>query len=139
MQCIFCKIVKREIDSAKIYEDDDILAFLDVHPFSKGHTLVIPKKHFENIFDIDKDILQKVIIVTKNISEKIRDSLNADGIRLSQSNGSVAGQEMMHFHLHVIPRYKDDGLSSNPVTTSHSNLADFEELKKLAEQIKIET
>jgi len=135
MQCIFCKIIKGEIDSTKIYEDDEVLAFLDIKPFSKGHCLVIPKQHFEDIFDIDENFLQKIIVTAKNISKKIKDSLNADGIRLSQSNGSVAGQEIMHFHLHIIPRYENDGLSSNPIVSSTSPQADFEELKKIAEML----
>ncbi len=135
MNCIFCKIVAGEIPCDKIYEDESVLAFLDIKPFTKGHTLVIPKKHFENIFDIQGEALEKVIIVAKSISEKIKNNLKADGIRLSQSNGKVAGQDMMHFHLHIIPRYENDGLSSNPTLTLQLPQADFEELKKLAEEI----
>lgn len=133
--CIFCKIVKGEIPSAKVFEDTDILVFMDVKPFTKGHCLVIPKEHFENIFDISKDLLQKITVVAKNISEKIKNSLQADGIRLSQSNGKVAGQDIMHFHFHIIPRYENDGLSVNPTDTPHLPKADFEELKKLAYEI----
>ncbi|MBI1866314.1 MAG: HIT family protein [Candidatus Staskawiczbacteria bacterium] len=126
MDCIFCKIAKGELDSAKVYEDENIFAFLDIKPFAKGHCLVIPKEHFENIFDIDENILQKVIVIAKKISEKIKNNLKADGIRLSQSNGETAGQEVMHFHLHLIPKYKDDGVPE----------ANFGELKKLAEEIR---
>ena len=105
MDCIFCKIIKGEVPSFKVYEDEDVLAFLDIKPFTKGHCLVIPKQHFENMFDITEDALQKISIVAKNLSKKIKDVLEVDGIRLSQSNGKAAGQDIMHFHLHIIPRY----------------------------------
>lgn len=134
--CIFCKIIKGEIPCYKIYEDNDVLAFLDIKPFTRGHCLIIPKKHFENIFDVTEDILQKVIITVKKVSEKIKNVLKADGIRLSQSNGKAAGQEVMHFHLHVIPRYNNDGLSANPTATLQLPQADFEALKKIAEKLK---
>ena len=135
--CIFCKIVNGEIPSYKVYEDQDILAFLDIQPLTKGHCLVVPKKHYQDIFDIDEGDLKKVIVGAKHISEKIKNTLKTDGIRISQSNGKAAGQDIMHFHLHVIPRYANDGFSNNPTLTIHSPKADFEELKKLAEKIKI--
>lgn len=135
--CVFCKIAKGEIDSAKIYQNDDVVAFLDITPFSKGHCLIVPKKHFENLFDIESETLQKVIVAGKLIAEKIQKTFNADGIRLSQSNGKAAGQDIMHFHLHIIPRYRDDGLSISPIATSHRPKADISELKRQAEQIKL--
>lgn len=136
MDCIFCKIIKGEISSLNIFENEDVLAFLDVNPVTKGHCLVVPKKHFENIFDIDEEILKKVIIAAKHISEKIKNALHADGIRLLQSNGKVAGQDIMHFHLHVIPRYKNDGLSISRHATTNPPPANMEELKKIAEKLK---
>lgn len=136
-RCLFCSIVKGEIDSAKIYEDEDVFSFLDINPVSKGHALVIPKKHFENVFDIDEAILQKVMVAGKTIAQKIKNQLKADGIRLSQSNGAAAGQAIFHFHLHIIPRYKNDGISMSDVITAHPPGADFGELKKLAIQLKI--
>src|SRR3989344_6282532 len=137
MQCVFCNIIKGEIPCFKVFEDEDTLAFLDIKPFTKGHCLVIPKQHFENIFDIDQTVLQKIIVAVKNISGKIKDTLQADGIRLSQSNGSAAGQDIMHFHLHVIPRYKDDDRPMHPAATLNLPKADFEDLKKIAQAIKI--
>ena len=134
--CIFCKIIKGEIPCFKIYEDTDVLVFLDIKPFTKGHCLVIPKHHAENIFDIPENDLQKVSGVAKKISQKIKDVLGADGIRLSQSNGTAAGQDVMHFHLHIIPRYENDGLGMNPTATVHLPQADFEELKKVAEKLQ---
>jgi len=135
MDCIFCKIVKGEIDSAKIWEDDDILVFLDINPVTKGHCLVVSKKHFENIFDIDEEILKKIIIVSKSVSLKIKNSLGADGIRFSQSNGKIAGQVIFHFHLHIIPRYQDDGLLMNNWGNESPPKANIEDLKSLAEKI----
>jgi len=135
--CIFCKIVKGETPSFKVYEDNDVLAFLDIKPFTKGHCLVIPKQHFENVFDISEDALKKVAVIGKHLSEKLKNNLRADGIRLSQSNGVAAGQDIMHFHLHVIPRYNNDGLGMSPVATAKLPQADFEELKKLAERLKV--
>jgi|SRR3989344_1020000 len=136
MDCIFCKIVKGEIPSFKIYEDEATLAFLDIKPATKGHALVIPKQHFENVFDISEDALQKVSLVAKKLSAKIKDGLQADGIRLSQSNGRAAGQDIMHFHLHIIPRYENDGLGTNPAATLQLPQADMEELKKTAEKLQ---
>jgi|SRR3989344_5592729 len=135
MDCIFCKIIKNEIPAAKVYEDDDVLAFLDVAPLTKGHCLVIPKTHYENIFDIDQAALQKVIIATQHVAEKIKNILQADGIRLSQSNGKAAGQEVMHFHLHIIPRYQDDGIDMSMTQTSHLLKVNFKALEELALKI----
>ena len=136
MNCIFCKIAKGEIDSAKIWEDDDVLVFMDVKPFTKGHCLIVPKKHFESIFDIEESILQKVIVRAKHISEKIKKNLGANGIRLSQSNGKTAGQEVMHFHLHIIPRYEGEDIPMHPAATVHLPQANIEELQKLALQLR---
>src|SRR3989344_6260920 len=135
MDCIFCKIVKGEIDSIKIFENEHVLAFLDVVPQTKGHCLVVPKQHFENIFDIDKAFLQKIAVTAKDISEKIKNNLKADGIRLSQYNGRAAGQEIMHFHLHIIPRYAGDGISKDGIGKAHPKKADVNELEKLAAKI----
>jgi len=102
---------------------------------TKGHALVVPKKHSENIFDIDEDSLQNVIIAAKHVSEKIQKALNPGGIRLSQSNGKIAGQEIMHFHLHVIPRYEDDKITLHPAFTAHMPQADFSELEEIKNKI----
>lgn len=101
--CIFCKIIKGEVPSYKVYEDDFVYAFLDINPSSPGHTLVIPKKHSENIFDIDKDDLERVIMVSKKISQKMKD-LGCDGINIYNNNGKDSGQIIFHFHMHIVPR-----------------------------------
>src|SRR3990167_11021453 len=135
MDCIFCKIIKGEIPCFKIFEDKTVFVFLDVSPITLGHCLIIPKTHFENIFDINDSDLQKIIVVAKKLSEKIKNNLRADGIRISQSNGKAAGQDIMHFHLHIIPRYKNDGVLMSETTTAYPRQTDFKELKKLALQL----
>tara|TARA_B100001971_G_C18005000_1_gene439335 strand:+ start:341 stop:748 length:408 start_codon:yes stop_codon:yes gene_type:complete len=112
--CLFCKIVKGELPSSKIYEDEDTLAFLDLFPVNKGHSLVIPKEHYETIFDVPSDILSKVSSVMKNVADAVKKGVNADGISIAQSNGKDAGQVIPHIHFHVMPRFKDDGLKLWP-------------------------
>jgi len=111
--CIFCKIANGEIPSAVIYEDDDFRVILDMGPASKGHALVVPKEHFVNLFDLSDELASKALIVAKKVICKMKDVLGCDGYNIIQNNGETAGQTVMHFHIHLIPRYKDDqvGLS----------------------------
>lgn len=111
MECVFCGIVKKEIPARIVYEDEKVMAFLDINPVSKGHTLVIPKEHHEDIFEIPEDVLSSLIKVVKKISVAVRKTLNADGVNILQSNGSAAGQVIKHVHFHVIPRFEGDGIS----------------------------
>ena len=103
MDCIFCKIVKGEIPSYKVYEDDKIMAFLDINPNAPGHTLVIPKEHTLDLFSISNETLFYIMEKTKDIANLIKDKLNADGFTIAQNNGIA--QDVKHFHLHIIPRY----------------------------------
>lgn len=105
MDCIFCKIVEGKIPSLKIYEDDVILAFLDINPDSNGHTLIIPKKHYKDINDIDEKTLCHIYSKAKDIMKLLEGKLNADGFSLLQNNGSV--QEIKHYHLHIKPYYSN--------------------------------
>lgn len=105
MNCIFCKIVDGEIPSYKIHEDDLCIAFLDINPQTPGHTLVIPKKHYLDIYDIDSVTLTHIFSVAKTLSKKITDKLNADGVTFTQNNGDV--QEVKHYHLHIVPYYNN--------------------------------
>jgi len=109
-KCIFCKIIAKEASSQIIFENEDILAFKPLEEVSKGHTLVVPKKHFENIFDIEKDKLEKLIAVSKDLSKKLAKENSATGINLLHASGKDAQQSVFHFHLHIIPRYEKDGL-----------------------------
>jgi len=110
--CIFCKIVKGELPSRKIYEDKDIVAFFPKDPEAKAHTLVIPKKHYENIFDISETDLKKLIIVVKNLSESIKIKLSAEGVNILNASGKIAQQSVPHFHIHIIPRFNGDGIDA---------------------------
>ena len=107
--CIFFKIVKGEIPSHKIYEDGEILAFLDIEPVNVGHTLVISKKHFANIYETPEEILAEMMKAAKKISKTLKSELGADGINVTMNNDPAAGQIIFHSHIHVIPRLSGDG------------------------------
>ena len=107
--CIFCKIANGEIPSNTIYEDDDFRVILDLGPATKGHALVLPKKHYADLFEIPDDVLAGAVQTGKIVASMLKDKLGCDGVNLVQNNGAAAGQTVMHFHLHIIPRYKDDG------------------------------
>ena len=106
--CIFCKIANKEIPGKIIYEDDICVAFLDLSQTTNGHTLVIPKKHSKNFLEVDDDTLAHMIKVTKDIANKIVTKLNANGVNILTNANEVAGQTVMHFHLHIIPRYDNN-------------------------------
>lgn len=112
--CIFCKIVKGEIPSEMVYEDEHTCAFLDINPNNHGHTLVIPKDHFENIYTVPDETLARTMLVVKKLSVAIKNSLDADGINLTMNNEKAAGQIVFHAHIHVIPRYKTDDFKGFP-------------------------
>lgn len=128
--CIFCKIVKGEIPSVKIWEDKEFMAFLDASPAAKGHTLIIPKDHYENIFDIPENVLGNCVKIAQKISFILKDKLKADGINLLNSNNKVAQQDVPHFHMHVIPRYKEDDL-----IIKLENKTEDKDLDKVKEEI----
>lgn len=112
--CIFCKIVAGELPSFKVYEDEHALAFLDIHPVSTGHTLVIPKNHAGNIFEISAEDWSHVQETVRKTALAIEKSLSSDGINLNMNNREHAGQVVDHAHVHLIPRYKGDGLKLWP-------------------------
>jgi histidine triad (HIT) family protein len=122
--CIFCKIVKGEIPCSKVYENSNVLAFLDIKPINKGHTLVIPKKHFVNVFDGSEDDLCEVAKAVKKVSFAVKKAVEADGLNIMSSNDSAAGQVVMHAHTHLIPRFKDDGLKLWPGKDYEENETD---------------
>lgn len=119
-QCIFCKIANGEIPSATIYEDEDFRVILDMGPAAKGHALLLPKKHFSNLFELEDEIAGKALKVAKKVAEKMTKALDCDGFNLVQNNGEVAGQTVFHFHIHLIPRYQGDGIEEfwNPMEIS---------------------
>lgn len=105
---VFEMIVDRDIDANIIYEDDNFIAFLDAFPVVKGHTLVVPKKRIENIFDLDDETANDYMKVIRNVSKAVRDTFNPEGLNVVQNNGEFAGQSVFHIHFHILPRYKDE-------------------------------
>lgn len=129
---IFAKILRGEMPCVKVYEDETVLAFMDVFPQSRGHTLVIPKAASTNMLDTDPDILAELIVQLQRIAKAVDAALTPDGIIITQFNGAPAGQTVFHLHFHIIPRY--EGKQETP--HAHGNMADMGELKMLAEAIK---
>jgi histidine triad (HIT) family protein len=108
--CIFCKIVRKQAPASKIYEDETTISFLDIRPLNSGHTLVIPKTHFVDIFDIPEKELTAVHKIAKLVSFAVKKATNTDGISIIQQNGKAAGQDIFHFHIHVVPRFQGQKL-----------------------------
>jgi len=108
--CIFCKIVAGELPAHKIHEDDRTIAFMDINPGTRGHALVIPRRHAANLLEISGEDLGATMLVAQDIARRISDRLGADGVNLINSCGAAAWQTVFHFHVHVIPRYSDDPL-----------------------------
>lgn len=109
--CIFCKIISGEIPSAVIFENDEFKVILDRFPASKGHVLIIPKKHFDNIFDIDPDLGGRLFTLAVRMAGIVKKATGAENMNIIQNNGPLAGQTVNHFHLHIIPRYENDSIS----------------------------
>lgn len=106
--CIFCKIINKEIPCYKVYEDDLFLAFLDISPAAVGHTLVIPKKHVKDIFELDDEIKTNLLSVCQKVAIAVKKATNCEGINILNNNGLEAGQTVFHYHVHIIPRYSND-------------------------------
>lgn len=132
--CIFCKIANGKIQSKTIYEDKNFRAILDISPASKGHTLILPKSHFADISEMDIDLLEKLLPLSKNLAKKIQVALRADGFNILMNTGEAAGQTVFHQHTHIIPRYKDDKsfLTWNSLDSSE---IDMDELVKKIKDI----
>ncbi len=109
--CIFCKIAAGDIPSATIYEDNDFRVILDIEPASKGHALILPKEHYANLYELSDELAAKALTVAKKVITKMTDILGCDGYNVVQNNGEAAGQTVFHFHIHLIPRYKDDNVN----------------------------
>jgi len=106
--CIFCKIIAGEIPSTTVYEDNDFKAIMDIFPAAKGHVIILPKKHYANLYELEENIAAKALLVAKKIAIAVKEELRCDGINILQNNGEAAGQTVFHFHMHVIPRYNSD-------------------------------
>jgi len=129
--CIFCKIVASEDTKTVLYEDGLVIAFLDIAPVNPGHTLVVPKKHFDNILETPDEYITALLSATKKIAPAIRGATGAEGFNLSFNTGEVAGQTVFHTHLHITPRHKDDGFKLWPQKSYKEG-----EAEKLAEEVK---
>ncbi len=125
--CIFCMIANHTIPSKILYEDEVCMAFLDLSQTTDGHTLIIPKKHFENVLDVDEKTLSHMMKITQNVSQKIMKTMNAKGLNIITNMNEVAGQTVHHFHIHIIPRYQEkEGFQ--PQYTDRSQSVDLEEI-----------
>lgn len=109
-QCIFCKIIAGEIPSTAVYEDEDVRAILDLNPAARGHVIVLPKKHAADLFEMEEEQVAKVFIAAKKIAEALKKTYQCDGVNIVQNNGAAAGQTVFHLHVHVIPRFENDGV-----------------------------
>ncbi len=125
--CVFCKIINKEIPSSVVYEDNDVLAILDLSQATYGHTLVMPKKHVETFLDLDDETTSKVFSVTRNLANKLKNKLGADGINIVNNSYESAGQSVMHMHVHIVPRYKDND-DFKIINVDHSNSIKLEEV-----------
>ena len=132
--CIFCKIIKGEIPSFTVYDNDDFKVILDRFPAAPGHVLILPKAHYSDLFELSEEMAAKLYPLAKKIAQHIKEVTGAEGINIVQNNGEAAGQTVHHFHLHIIPRKMSDGLvlnqSSNTTTT-------LEELEGIWHQLKL--
>lgn len=128
---IFSKIIAKEIPATIIYEDDDVLAFLDLAQTTKGHTLVIPKKVSVNFLDVSEQDLQKVMRVAQSLAKQIKENLGAQGINILSNAGEIAGQTVMYFHVHIIPRYSKDDTINISFTDNQG-----QDLEAIAQEIK---
>ena len=108
--CIFCKIANGQIPSATVYEDEDFRVILDIAPAAKGHALILPKEHYDNLWELGEKEAEKLMEIAKKVSKAQKEGLSCDGINVLQNNGTAAGQSVFHFHMHLIPRYEKDGM-----------------------------
>lgn len=130
--CIFCKLANGEIPTNTLYEDKDFRVIFDLAPAAKGHALIIPKQHYKNIYEIDEEVLAKAYILAKKMVKVMTEEYKADGFNVLQNNGEDAGQSVMHFHIHLIPRHKGD----KALGLWKPGKSDESELKMMAESIQ---
>lgn len=130
--CVFCKIIKGEIPSDKIYENDDFLAFLDINPINPGHIILIPKAHYGNLYEMPDKVLSDIAPIIKKMAIAAKQGTNADGINIGMNNDGAAGQIVPHAHFHIIPRFSNDGLRHWP----GKPYINKKETDKIAEKIK---
>jgi len=128
-KCIFCMISKKEIPAQIIYENDYVISFLDINPIARGHCLVIPKKHYVDVFDISQEYLKEIISAVKIVSEIIKRNLGVSGVNILNASGKDSQQSVFHFHFHIVPRFAGDGLDTWPKSNyKEVNIGEVREL-----------
>ena len=137
-KCVFCAIASRQVPASVIYEDEKVLGFLDINPLTEGHTLIIPKYHAEDVFDISEEDLKHISAVAQRIADRMKEVINAEGVDLFQASGQAADQQVPHFHLHVIPRKTGDQLSLHEWWVSQIKKVEPEKLNELARKLATE-
>lgn len=133
--CIFCKIIKGEIPCYKVFEDENVIAWLDIKPLSKGHVLVVPKAHYQDIHEAPEHVLCEVMKVAKKMASKIKEELNPEAILINQNNGEKAGQTIMHYHMHIKPIY---GNTECNIEDGVRHTLSGEKMKEVAEILRID-
>ncbi len=133
--CIFCKIIAGEIPSNTIYEDDDFKVILDASPAQKGHALILPKNHCDDVYDLDEGTAAKIFPLAKKLATHMTQVLHCDGFNIMQNNGEVSGQTVFHFHMHLIPRYKDAD-NSRILSWTHDTFTP-EEMKEIRDSLAL--
>jgi histidine triad (HIT) family protein len=128
--CTFCKIVRREAPASVVYEDEKVVAFMSIQPINSGHTLVVPKKHYENIYEIPEEDVAHLYKIVKKVTTAVNRAVDAEGIRIIQNNGEAAGQVIFHFHVHVIP------MNMQHSFLQHRTIRDTKALDEDAEKIR---
>jgi histidine triad (HIT) family protein len=132
--CIFCRIVDKKTAAVILWEDKDILSILDLYPAASGHVLILPKRHIENLYSLPTDLGCRIMETAIKIANAIKVTLTPEGLNLVQANGNIAGQTIPHFHMHIVPRYKNDAIT---FTFGHGTVStDIDELDKVASQIQ---
>jgi histidine triad (HIT) family protein len=130
--CVFCKIARKQASASLVYEDENVMAFLDIRPLNEGHTLVIPKEHYVTIFEIPEELVAHLHRIVKRVALAVKKATEADGISIIQQNGKAAGQEIFHLHVHVIPRFDGKKL----MRFGEISEADREKLNQVAVNIR---
>ena len=134
--CVFCQITSKQAPASIVYEDEQVVAFLSNRPVNEGHTLVVPKKHYENIYEISEEDEAYLFKITKRVAHAIRDAMGAEGVRIVQNNGEAAGQVVFHLHVHVIPLKPHNALHDSGAYRDPTYQRSAEALEKDAEKIR---
>lgn len=133
--CIFCKILRNEIPSSTVYEDDKFRAIMDIAPVAKGHVILLAKEHAANLLEADDELLSAAMPAAKRVAQAVKKTVGCDGINILQNNGEEAGQTVFHLHIHVIPRNKEDGVKLPPPMATYADGEAAELAKKIAENL----